>query len=302
MRTMSGYADEFITRGVVLLPAVIHPVELAELRRATARVLSSAGQSRFGHDIKRCEVVDGEYLDGDTLCRIEYCLDKDPAFINLLGHPVILAFAAAVLCRPFLLTWEDMLIKIPMTGIAVPPHQDLKYQSTQGLVFSMGVYLDDSLVSPFQVIPGSQSLGPLEKNELARVSRMRERDYVSIPVRAGDILVHNVLALHRSPPNASANYRRTLYFEFRSVESVLMDSPWSAQWAWRRLDYAGAAARERAGSRLLRQEDVYFHERLVDRGERFWRLNERIAPVGEIDWRVSHDEVFRHRAQDEEYI
>ncbi|WP_046153172.1 phytanoyl-CoA dioxygenase family protein [Robbsia andropogonis] len=321
--------------GFVHLPGVISTVELDALRHATdavitrSRTLSDhppAGQhgslpgnsansneaSKFlREDVKYCAVVDNEYVDGNTLCRIEYMLDKGPEFKRLLGHPTLLNFAAHVLQSPFLLTWEDMIIKVPYCGIPVPAHQDLKYQSNQHRVFSAGIYLDDSFSSPFECIPGTHRLGPLDKPSLDKLCRERVDSFHPILAHAGDIVIHNVKVVHRSPSNASPYARRTLYFEFRSLAAVLSDSPWSVEWAYARLGYLAYAALIRNRCPALKLADDMAgvsYDRAVtpywdfpfEKGS-LWNDTPTTETM-QRRWRINHDRIYRLRECDERFL
>lgn len=312
------------TDGFVHLPNVIDRVELDALRDATDAILTRAHAlkadgkefsnelprrsmrpSKRHHDhlrtdVKYCRVENDEYIDGNTLCRIEYLLEKDPAFIRLLGHPTILNLAAQVFQETFLLTWEDMIIKVPYSGIPVPAHQDLKYQSTRHFVFSMGIYLDDAFGSPFECLPGSHRLGPMTKDDIKTLCRAHAGSFRSVPARSGDLIVHNVQVVHRSPHNATSMARRTLYFEFRSVDAAVTDSPWSVEWVQARLAYLPRAAALRTQSRSLRRADRVAGLSYDPTIQRFWALPFDKSPMNaafsrdsleQPNWRVDHDQV-----------
>ena len=301
MLDLEYHVMQFHKVGYAHIPGVVDEAELAELRAATDRLIRN-GRTSFRVDTKFGDVVDDEYVTGNKLCRIEYLLDKDPAFIKLLGHPAIIAFAARVFGEPFLLTWEDMLVKQPNDGIRIPAHQDLLYQSNHGLVFSVGIYLDDSWCTPFELIPGTHHFPALTKNELRTLVALNERDFLAVPVRAGDLVIHNVKLIHRSPENLASHYRRTAYFEFRTLTSVLTDSPWSAEWAWARLPYICAAIQERRTATKLRLTDERFHSEFARSDARLWELNLPRPVPHEVNWRVQHDDVLFARECDKEFV
>lgn len=294
------YIAQFHQNGYAHIPGAIDEIELTELRAATDRIIHG-DRPKDRTDTKYCDVIDNEYIDGNKLCRIEYLLDKDSTFIRLLGHPLILAFAAGALQEPFLLTWEDMLVKVPRHGICVPPHQDLLYQSNHGLVFSVGIYLDDSCSSPLELIPGTHSFPALSKAELRALSTVNAEKFVPVPARAGDLLIHNVKLIHRSPTNSGEGYRRTVYFEFRTVRSVLTDSPWSSDWAWARLPYVSTAVRERQACTALTAADQRLERALGLVDSRLWELNSPQHEAHEINWRVIHDDLLFRRECDREF-
>jgi ectoine hydroxylase-related dioxygenase (phytanoyl-CoA dioxygenase family) len=302
MTNVEYYVERFLRDGYVHIPGAISSDELAELRDAVETLVLNKDllPEIVREDFKYGQLVGDRYADGDTLCRIEYSLGKHPAFVRVLGHPLILAFACHLFRRPFMVTWEDVIIKTPHDGVAVPPHQDLLYQSTNSLVFSVGVYLDGSAVSPLEVLPRTHRLGALARSQLVDIATARHREFVALPVQAGDFLIHNVLLIHRSPPNLSEAFRRTLYLELRTIDSVLGDSPWSAAWAWRRIHYVAAASAERGASPDRAREDLRFGDLGVNAMDACWRFAPVAPSPAMIDWRVHHDDIYRERAIDRE--
>jgi ectoine hydroxylase-related dioxygenase (phytanoyl-CoA dioxygenase family) len=274
--------------GYLHLPGALGPDELLAVREVADALMS---HPQYPDDYKYGALVGDEIGEGTTLCRIEYSLHKDRQFLKLLGNPAVVA--AAVALHPILpvLTWEDVIIKMARSGFAVPFHQDTLYQSTRSRVFSIGVYFDDSDEDPLIALPGSHRGGALPPDEVrAVVARSRDR-FVAIPVRAGDLLIHNVLMVHGSGENVSERTRRVLYLEFRTCEQLRTDSPWAPEWVNRRLPYVPAAIRLRRADPVLSREDERFGPEVLRASDEYLRLAADPPPLDAIDFRVHHDEV-----------
>ena len=299
---LNQFIDALDSDGYVLIPDVITRDEITDLKAATDRLIHTDGVLQHPEDLKHSSVVDGEYVPGGPLCRIEYTLAKDNVFVELLGHPCIVGFAAQALREPMLLTWEDMLVKVPFDGIQIPTHQDLLYQSREHLVFSIGVYLDDSKESPMEFMPGTHRFGPLHRAELRALEMNCRERFVPVHARPGDLLIHNVQVIHRSAQNTASTYRRTIYFEFRSLKSVLIDSPWSAEWAWERLPYLAAAVSARNRNRRRTSEDKCRSFTYDRRTIKYWQMNFPEESFASINWRVRHEMTSFDRPCDLEFL
>lgn len=237
----------FDKNGYLHLPAVLSPVELTGLQNAADSLMASIPKlpPQWQNDFKYGALVGDQIGEGNILCRMEYSLQKDPRFLALLGNPNILALAGILHRDSALLTWEDMIIKMPGSGFPVPFHQDKLYQSLRSRVFSIGIYLDDSPNDPLQIIPGTQRLGPLTQQDIESIVTTRQNEIVEVPAKAGDFIVHNVLAIHGSRDNRGHLLRRVIYFEFRTISQVLNDSPWDKSWMEKRLKLVPEAIRLR---------------------------------------------------------
>lgn len=282
--------QEFRDNGFLHIPGAISPEELALLRRAADALIENRDTlpPEQQHDFKYGALVGDGIGEGDVLCRLEYTLDKSPHFLALAANPLVLQFATAIHGEQVVLTWEDMIIKTPFAGFGVPFHQDLLYQSTRSIVFSMGIYLDDSGADPLTCIPGTQRLGPLSEEEIAGLAAERRAEHVEVPVRAGDCLVHNVLVIHGSPENRSDATRRVIYLEFRTADQVRDDSPWDEEWLQQRLQLLPAAV----AARRSMPEYEAIDRRYAERG--FTYDAALVAPGGAppagVCLRVPHDD------------
>lgn len=126
-----------------------------------------------------------------------------------------------------------MVFKGEGAGATIAWHRDVAETGSgfaAGRVFNVGVYLDDAdLTTSVWMIPGSQAWG--DDRATAALQRPPEdaegfRTAGGVPVRvgAGDAIVHDVFAVHGSPPTAGM-LRRVVYFEYRPIEVELEIGP-----------------------------------------------------------------------------
>jgi hypothetical protein len=139
-----------------------------------------------------------------------------------------------------------MVMKSAGDGAPVPWHQDAVHARRHRL-FNVDVYLDDSRrgAGALHVIPGSQ-VRRTDACALAETYGWELPGAIEVELEAGDVLVHDDMIVHGSPPASGNALRRTIYFEFRAAQSILEDGPWTPEWMDARLRLVPLALAERA--------------------------------------------------------
>ncbi len=214
--------------GFVHLKGAIGADELAELRNETGRMIEEGwrGKEPKQHYFHTADPGSGE----DVFHRIQFLFPKAQRspnpFLALLGHPRLLD-AVAQLHRGFhsCISGEALVFKTPRNGLAVPVHCDgAEWQpgiTPREIFFNVDVYLDDATPENgcLLAVPGSH-LRPAR--ELLRKG-FDIPSLIPVPTKAGDVVIHNTRVIHGSHASRSASLRRTIYYEFRTVE--WMSSP-----------------------------------------------------------------------------
>lgn len=247
--------------------------------------LRAAGQAWI-RDGLRLDGADDDFkfqtVNGErTMFRVDYVHNKNqPASLELLGCPEVLAIAES-LCGPnFVPTYESMVFKQEGNGAAVQWHQDACHPGKYR-IFNLDVYLDESRVGAgaLKVIPGSnwqrQDICAI-KDEHAWVPP----GAIDVEMEPGDVLLHDVMVVHGSEQTAGNALRRTIYYEFRSAEEIIEDGPWDREWIDRRLRLLPLALR-RYGS-------------AYPGAPRFaWNVADELRPAGGADeqteLRIAHE-------------
>ncbi|MBM3632655.1 MAG: phytanoyl-CoA dioxygenase family protein [Alphaproteobacteria bacterium] len=223
---MTQLKEEFQKQGFVIIPKALEPSLVQQLIEATDRTLNN---EKFSYDLLKIN-------KSQHIHKAKYMFEKEEIFLKTLVHDSLLSVVLEFIDDPQMVvpTWEDMLIKIPNEGIPVNVHQDLALQSVKSNVFSLAIYLHDSHHNPVYYLPESHNMGHLTRDALYEVYHKYKDDFVPLNVKAGDITVHNVKTVHYSDENITPYPRYTWYLEFRTVEQLLNDSPWDAEWINRR--------------------------------------------------------------------
>ena len=127
-------------------------------------------------------------------------------------------------CGPdFFLIQEFAVIKMLGDNLPVLWHQDMLHKRT-GQCFTMGIYLDDADADDgaLRIVPKSHISGK-------PICAAKDDPPVEAPMKAGDILIHDMMLAHSSGLMKHNPIRRVLYFEFLSVSHVRNESIYSEE-------------------------------------------------------------------------
>jgi len=123
---------------------------------------------------------------------------------------------AGLIGTPLSLYTDQAMLKPPRYGSEKPPHQDNAYFRIDPADGGLTAWcaLDDATLDNgcMEYIAGSHRLGLVEHEGIAGtphlVPKAEQGSYVAVPVRAGAVVFHHLLTLHRSKPNHSDTWRR----------------------------------------------------------------------------------------------
>lgn len=264
-RLISDREEEFFLKnGYLVLPSVLESGELRHLRGAMDLLLS------YGLEEVR-EHPDFSYGRGHLtgrpiLQRIEYVIDKTEEARVLLGHPFILRTVERLQGTDFIPTWDSMVIKLPGEGTCIGWHRDAGAECVGSEpIFTVDFYVDDADHDTcLWVHPGSQTWDPERVLKVTQQDGFVTEDAIPIPMKAGDVLLHNILLLHGSPANTSSKLRRVIYFEFRPIHVELERGPHVPDYIPLKQNVLRACLEKRAQAAYLSLEDSYQYLPSVD--------------------------------------
>jgi len=268
--------EQFDRDGYLVLPGRIEPALLGRLQHASQDWMAQGEQHGAGGDW-----LFANRPSGTVMYRVDYVHAKgQPASLELLGSPAVLGIAESLAGADFVPTYESMVFKSAGDGAPIPLHQDAVHSRNHRL-FNIDVYLDASL--PGQgalfVVPGSQH----RRTDACGLADNHGWDVpgaIEVQMQPGDVLVHDDMIVHGSPPAAGNALRRTIYFEFRAAEHILREGPWTREWMDARLRLIPAALAEHA--RWAAPEDRYT-----------WQIGPELRPAPAADaaaeLRIAHE-------------
>jgi ectoine hydroxylase-related dioxygenase (phytanoyl-CoA dioxygenase family) len=222
-------AQAFRESGLLVLRRLLSPAELAALQRDTLGLVerAAAGRVRELDWLYRTHPETGR----EVPFRVEYVVDKTPSGKALLGHPFVLRSVEKLQGRDFLPTWDSLVFKLAGEGAAIEWHRDADRRcNLPGTpIFNVDFHLDPSdETNCVWALPGSSQWSePEAAAELERRNRgggFASDGAVSVPLEAGDALLHDILLVHGSPASRSG-LRRVVYYEFRPARAELRLGP-----------------------------------------------------------------------------
>lgn len=151
------------------------------------------------------------------------CYKNNLACLELLGTPFLLDIAQAICGADFFAIQEFAVIKNLGDNLPVLWHQDMMHQRS-GNCFTVGIYLDDANA-------GDGALRVIPKSHLSdkTICELVKEDFIEVPMKAGDILIHDMMLAHSSEPLKMNERRRVIYFEFLSAKQVETEAIYSSE-------------------------------------------------------------------------
>jgi ectoine hydroxylase-related dioxygenase (phytanoyl-CoA dioxygenase family) len=228
-------ADCYREHGYIVVPDVLDPTTLDDLRRELAHILEGARGETTHTNVYDLEP--GHRRDDPRVRRVKTPHRFFPAFQRLAHHPRLVAILQSLLGPGIRLHGSKINLKAPRYGSPVEWHQDWAfYPHTNDDLLAVGVMLDDCTRDngPLLVVPGSHR-GPVYDHH-AHGYFCGAVDPASIEVeiaravpltgRAGAMSFHHVRLLHGSAQNISVRPRALLLYEFAAADAwPLMGAP-----------------------------------------------------------------------------
>lgn len=215
------HLKNFKIEGYAVIHAIIPPDLLQQLRLLFDDEINHGDQLH-----KVVNTVNGK----NYVSNIEHLFyNKNLVCLELLGAPYILEIAASICGDDFLLVQEFGVIKMLGDCNEVLWHQDMLHQRT-GNCFTMGIYLDNA-------DPGDGCLRIVPKSHTSSkdICILKQEPYVEIAVKAGDILIHDMMLAHSSGLMQRNPIRRVLYFEFLSATQAIHEAIYSREQLYNRM-------------------------------------------------------------------
>lgn len=212
-------ARSFLDNGYLVLRDVLEPEELRRLQRSMD-VITAYGAETVQED-PDFFYGPGHKTGRPVLKRVEYVINKCEPCKVLLGHPFILRSVEKLIGKDFIPTWDSMVLKMPGEGIIVPWHRDAGTECQGDVpIFNVDFYLDEAdLDTCLWVYPGSHRWDADKVKQITQAEGFPTDGAIPVPMQPGDVIFHNILVLHGSPPNSSDKLRRVIYYEFRAAHT-----------------------------------------------------------------------------------
>ncbi|HRD76574.1 MAG TPA: phytanoyl-CoA dioxygenase family protein [Hyphomicrobiaceae bacterium] len=220
--------DFYNEHGYVMVPDVLSPREVDELRRTVEGIVAGAASVTSHTDVYDLE--DGHTAAQPKVRRIKTPHKHFDYFKRLVRHQKITSALAALLGPNIRLHGSKLNMKSAGYGAPVEWHQDWAfYPHTNDDVTATGILLDDCKEEngPLLVIPGSHRGRTYDHHSDgafcgAITGELNQIDFskaVPLTGKAGSMSIHHARLLHGSAQNTSDKQRRLLLFEYTAADA-----------------------------------------------------------------------------------
>lgn len=185
------------------------------------------------------------------------CNKKDLSCLELLAYPPILQIAQQICGDDFFMIQEFAVMKNLGDDLPVLWHLDMLHER-KGKCFTMGIYLDDANEDD-----GALRIVPQSHTSNKTICELSKEPSIEMPMKAGGILIHDMMLAHSSAPLVKNNIRRVIYFEFLSAAHVKAENIYTDELVQRRTRLLFAATKHykaihpTAKQFELNKEDVF---------------------------------------------
>lgn len=206
-RALDDMSQRFRRDGFVVVPDVVEPERIAELRAAHDALVDGWARD-LGVDRARYERVVSQWTN---------LHEQHPAFRRQLDHPAVVQITRALLGVEAVQLFHDHLIQKPAAASAtIPWHQDYPFWPVDApRALSCWLALDDAddASGAMRFMPGAHLDGEQAPVDFLRAEHdwgPRASEAVTTRVPAGGCVFHSCLSWHTSPPNHGPRPRRAL--------------------------------------------------------------------------------------------
>jgi len=250
MRAREQQKEFFDRNGYLVVEDILSLAQLQELRGMIDKVLDGELKPQTSNDETLEDFAiqyepaikdDPGIARRDKVRVIFHLCHTHPFFWNHATRPELLDVVENLLGPDITLYTDQMFVKAPRHGSAVPYHQDSAYWTAlqPPSLLSCWLAIDDATVEngclhvlpgthkqllPHRAFDGPQSWGLLDED-------MDTSGEIPIPLQAGSALFHHSCLIHRSFPNRSEHGRRGLVTIYLP-SSLRFVEPWNFQYGW----------------------------------------------------------------------
>ncbi|MDL5051073.1 phytanoyl-CoA dioxygenase family protein [Oscillatoria amoena NRMC-F 0135] len=232
----------FVDEGYLIMPGVISPAELDELKKDTVKI------ARGEYPCENLKPIPENFTDQDALESI-LCIHQ-PHYISdvmrkYARHPMVCGILSQIV-GAHLPHWDGSVKCMQSMLFVKPPgfqgqawHQDEVYIPTRDRsLCGAWIAIDDATIDNgcLWVVPGSHRSGymfpqrahdnPDEFDFAPESYGFDESKEIPVEVKAGSVVFFNGYLLHRSRKNRSQIYRRVLVSHYMNAWSLL---PWGVK-------------------------------------------------------------------------
>ncbi len=232
MRLSNEQLAEYQREGILFLPALFEPNEIAALKAEQARIFEMDLESHL-------RAKSGEFLGTTAMDRVS------PLYSRLLNDERLLEIAEQILGPRLYCHQYKIILKEPFGQLTLPWHQDYgPWHHHDGMpeprAISLSLYLDEvnEFNGPIMFIPRSHKNGLIEYEVIpvpgttpipslpnATVARLaKDAPLIAPKGPPGSVILFDSCLAHASGPNQSPYPRNLIYLSYNPVNNAITRS------------------------------------------------------------------------------
>ena len=253
--------------GFLVLKQLLPETEIEMLRQELNWMINSApihlgaNENRYNQVVEHPEDYAFTVLNPDSghqvINRISNPLARSEVILRTYGHPKLLQAVTSLYGSDFVPFAESIVIKMPENGAPFEWHQDGNFktgvQPVRGVNFGIYLYPSTQDNGCLHVIPKSHRWGQANLKSMVEKHGPQLPDSIPVPVKAGDVIVHDRNLIHGSFTNTSPDLRITVYFGYHRRDTVV--DVFTPKHIRQREQAIWLAVQHRAESNLVTEEE-----------------------------------------------
>ena len=224
--------EQFHRQGFVAVKQIIGPKTLGQLRRAVEEIIEESRHVTEGNGL--VEIEPDHSPKQPRLRRICQPVGQRKIFWEIAKSDAVLQCVAQLIGPNIRFDHSKLNMKASKGGMEIGWHQDAAFfPHTNFDLVGCGIALDDCTVANgcLMVIPGTHRLPILSHRiddefvgQITSDTNTFEPDQaVPVELKAGDMSIHHVLAVHGSNQNLTPDQRRLLIFEYAAADAMPLE-------------------------------------------------------------------------------
>jgi ectoine hydroxylase-related dioxygenase (phytanoyl-CoA dioxygenase family) len=196
--------ESLAQQGYVKVTNAFTQQEVAAFITALEQVM----QDEANNDVCREVVKNNTFVSGvDQLSR-----QAHPLFLQLNAHPVIQQVLQQIYPEGYTIIQDFAVTKMREAAGQVKWHRDI-HPERWDHNYMLGIYLHPSAEEEgaLRIIPNSQT-------SWLDICELQTMPYISLPMQAGDLLIHDMRLAHSSPPLTAWSKRYVIYLEITTPQ------------------------------------------------------------------------------------
>lgn len=230
---IKAQVEQFNRDGFLVVRGAVDAETLGRLRETTDQFIERSRRVTESNDVFELEPT--HTPEQPRLCRLQHPVKQADIYWQVATSGEVLDCVEALIGPNIKFHHSKLNMKVEKDSVEVGWHQDFAFfPHTNYDLVACGIALDDSTVENgcLLVVPGSHCTLIYDHRDANRefVGKITEpeEDFAAataqpVELKAGELSIHHVCAIHGSSKNTSNQPRRLLIFQYAACDAIALD-------------------------------------------------------------------------------